>query len=142
LASLLISSNYLLLFIRKNKRLIPRFSLLINNTILKTFQITICPEIININPAVISEPIITISNPIIIIIILQNYILYIRDPNTTYRNIYRKNKKLKKLDLRIEIFTNLDPEIPVTLINTLVILIYSILLNLIKKRIIRVVRIN
>ena len=46
------------------------------------------------------------------------------------------------LDLRIEISTNLDLEILVTLINALVVFIYSILLNLKKKRIIRIVRIN
>ena len=39
-------------------------------------------------------------------------------------------------------FTNLDPEIPVTLINALVVLIYSILPNLKEKKIIRVVRTN
>ena len=49
---------------------------------------------------------------------------------------------MKRLNLKIEIFTSLDSEIPVTLINTLVILIYSILLKLKVKRIIRVVKIN
>jgi hypothetical protein len=46
------------------------------------------------------------------------------------------------LDLKVKTFTNLDPEIPITLINTLVILIYSILLNLKKKKIRIVIRIN
>jgi hypothetical protein len=49
---------------------------------------------------------------------------------------------LKRLDLRIEIFTDLDSEIPATSINTLVVLIYSILPNLKKKRIIRIVKTN
>jgi hypothetical protein len=62
--------------------------------------------------------------------------------NTTYRSIYQKNKRLRRLNLRVEIFTNLDPEIPVILINALVVLIYNILLNLKEKRIIKVVRIN
>jgi hypothetical protein len=142
LASLLISSNYLLLFIRKNKRLIPRSSLLINNTILKTFQTTICPKIINTDLAITSEPVINIPSPVIIIIIFRSYILYIKDPNTTYRSIYRKNKRLRKLNSRIEISTNLDPEISITLINALVVLIYNILPNLKKKRIIRIIRTN
>jgi hypothetical protein len=120
----------------------PRFFLLIENTILKTLQTTICPEIINTDLAVISEPVITISSPIIIIIIFRSHVLYIRDPNTAYRSIYRRNKRLKRLDSRIETFTNLDPEIPVTLINTLVILIYNILPNSKEKKIIRIVRIN
>jgi hypothetical protein len=62
--------------------------------------------------------------------------------NIIYRNIYYKNKKLKKLNLKIEIFTNLDFEIPITLINTLIIFIYSILLKLKKKKIIRIRKIN
>jgi len=94
------------------------------------------------NLAITSEPIITILSPIIVIIIPRSYILYIRDPNTTYRNIYRRNKRLRRLDSKIETFTNLDPEIPITLINALVILIYSILPNSKKKRIIRIVRTN
>ena len=73
---------------------------------------------------------------------LRSRVLYIRDPNTAYRSIYQRNKRLRRLDLRIETFTNLDPEIPVTLINALVVLIYSILPNLKEKRIIRVVRTN
>jgi hypothetical protein len=94
------------------------------------------------DPTIISEPIIITLSPVIIIIIFRSRVLYIRDPNTTYGSIYRRNKRLRRLDLRIEIFTNLDPEIPVTLINTLVVLIYSILLNLKEKRITRIIRIN
>jgi hypothetical protein len=40
------------------------------------------------NSAIISEPVITISSPIIIIIIFRSYVLYIRDPNTIPKNIY------------------------------------------------------
>ena len=94
------------------------------------------------NPVVTSEPEITILSPLIIIIISRSYILYIRNPNTTYRNIYYRNKKLRKLDLGIEIFISSDPEIPITLINILVIFIYSILLKLKVKRVIKVVRTN
>ena len=94
------------------------------------------------NLIITSELVIITLSPIIIIIILRSRVLYIRDPNTTYRNIYQRNKRLKRLDLRIKTFTNLDPEIPITLINALVILIYSILLNLKEKRIIKVVRTN
>jgi hypothetical protein len=46
------------------------------------------------------------------------------------------------LNSRIEIFINLDPEILITLINALVILIYNILLNLKEKKIIRIVKTN
>jgi uncharacterized BrkB/YihY/UPF0761 family membrane protein len=46
------------------------------------------------------------------------------------------------MDLIIEIFTNLDFKIPVILINTLIVLIYSILPNLKKKKIIKIIRIN
>jgi hypothetical protein len=116
--------------------------LLINNTILKTLQATVRSEIINIDPAITSESVITISNSVIITIILRSRILYIRDPNTAYRSIYRRNKRLKRLDLRIEISTDLDPEIPITLINALVVFIYSILPNLKKKRIMRIVKTN
>jgi hypothetical protein len=73
---------------------------------------------------------------------LRSRVLYIRDPNTAYRSIYRRNKRLRRLDSRVETFTNLDPEIPITLINALVILIYSILPNLKEKRITRVIRTN
>ena len=99
-------------------------------------------EIINTDLAITSEPVITTLSPIIIIITLQNYILYIRNPNTAYRSIYRRNKRLRRLDLGIEIFISSDSEILITLINTLVILIYSILLKLKIKRIIKVIRIN
>ena len=40
------------------------------------------------NSAIISELIITTLSSIIIIIIFRNYILYIRDLNTTYKSIY------------------------------------------------------
>jgi hypothetical protein len=92
--------------------------------------------------AITSEPVITIPSPIIIIIIFRSHVLYIRDPNTAYKSIYQKNKRLRRLNSRVEIFTNLDPEIPIILINILVVFIYSILPNLKKKRIIRVVKIN
>ena len=65
-----------------------------------------------------------------------------RSPNTTYRNIYRKNKRLRRLNLGIEIPISSDPKIPITLINILVIFIYSILLKLKAKRVIKVIRIN
>jgi hypothetical protein len=39
-------------------------------------------------------------------------------------------------------FTNLDLEIPITLINALVVFIYSILLNLKKKKIIKIIKTN
>ena len=141
-ASLLISSNCLLLPIRRSNKLLPKPILPINNTILKTLQATVCPEIVNTDPAAISEPVITTPNPVIIIIILRSCILYIRDPNTAYRSIYQRNKRLRRLDLRIEISTDLDPEIPVTLINALVVLIYNILPNLKEKRIIKIVKTN
>ena len=72
----------------------------------------------------------------------RSYVLYIRNPNTTYRSIYRRNKRLRRLNLRVETFTDLDPEILATSINALGVLIYSILPNLKEKRIVRVVRIN
>jgi hypothetical protein len=72
----------------------------------------------------------------------QSRVLYARSPNTTYRSIYRRNKRLRKLNLGIEIFISSDPEIPITLINALVVLIYSILLKLKAKKVIRVIRTN
>jgi hypothetical protein len=99
-------------------------------------------EIINIDLAITSEPVIITLSLIIIITIFRSYALYIRDPNTAYRSIYRRNKRLRRLNLRIEIFTNLDPEISITLINALVVLIYSILPNSKKKRIRRIVKTN
>ena len=141
-ASLLISSNYLLLPIRRSNKLLPKSTLSINNTILKTLQATVRPEIVNTDPAATSEPITTTPSPVIAIIILRSYILYIRDPNTAYKSIYQRNKRLRRLDSKVETFTDLDPEIPVTSINALVVLIYSILPNLKKKRIIRVVKTN
>ena len=136
MASLLISSNYLLLPIKRNNKLLLKPILLINNTILKILKI------INTDPAIIPEPVIITLSPIIIIIIFRSYILYIRDPNTAYRSIYQRNKRLKRLDLRIEISISLDSEILIILINTLVIFIYNILLKLKIKEIIRVIRKN
>jgi hypothetical protein len=72
----------------------------------------------------------------------RSRVLYIRSPNAAYRNIYRRNKRLRRLDLGIEISISSDPEIPVSLINALVILIYNILLKPKAKRVIRVVRTN
>jgi hypothetical protein len=94
------------------------------------------------NSAAISEPVIITPSLVIAIIISQSRVLYIRSPNTAYRSIYQRNKRLRKLDLGIEISINSDPEIPATLINALVILIYSILLKLKAKRVIRVIRTN
>jgi hypothetical protein len=94
------------------------------------------------NPAITSEPVITTLSPVIAIIISRSRVLYIRSPNITYRSIYRRNKRLRKLNLGIEIFISSDPEIPITLINALVILMHSILLKLKAKRVIRVIRTN
>ena len=141
-ASLLTSSNHLLLPIRRSNKLLPKPTLLINNTILKTLQATIRPEIINTDLAITPEPVITTSSPVIAIIILRSRVLYVRDPNAAYGSICRRNKRLRRLDLRIETFTNLDPGIPVTSINALVVLTYSTLPNLKEKRITRVVRTN
>jgi hypothetical protein len=94
------------------------------------------------NPAIISEPVITTLSPVIIIIMPRSHVLYIRSPNTAYRSIYQRNKRLRRLDLGIEIFISSDPEIPATLINALVVLIYSILLKPKAKRVIRIVRTN
>jgi hypothetical protein len=141
-ASLLISSNCLLLPIRRSNKLLPKPTLPIDNTILKTLQATIRPEIVNIDPAVTPEPVITIPSPVITIIIFRSHILYIRDPNTAYRSIYQRNKRLRRLDLKVEIFTDLDLKTSITLINALVVLIYSILPNLKEKRIIKIVRTN
>jgi hypothetical protein len=91
---------------------------------------------------VISEPVITTLSPIIIIIILRSRILYIRNPNTAYRSIYQRNKRLRRLDLGIEISISSDPEILVTSINALVVLIYSILPKSKAKRVIKAIRTN
>jgi hypothetical protein len=72
----------------------------------------------------------------------RSRVLYIRSLNTAYRSIYRRNKRLRRLDLEIEISISLDPEIPITLINALVVLIHSILLKLKVKKAIKVVRTN
>jgi hypothetical protein len=141
-ASLLISSSHPLLYIRANNKPIPKPSLPIDNTTLRTLQAIIPPEIVNTNPAATSEPVITTSSPVIAIITPRSRILYIRSPNTAYRSIYRKNKRLKRLDLGIEISIGSDPETPATLINASVVLTYSILPKPKAKRVIRVVRIN
>jgi hypothetical protein len=94
------------------------------------------------NPAIISEPVITTPSPVIAIIMPRSYVLYIRSPNTAYKSIYQRNKRLRRLDLGIEISISLDPEILAILINTLVILTYSILLKLKVKRVIRVIKTN
>jgi hypothetical protein len=127
---------------RANNELIPKPSLLINNTTFRILQAIIPPEIINMNLAVTSEPVITIPSPVIAIIISRSRVLYARSPNIAYGSIYRRNKRLRRLDLGVEIFISSDPEIPVTLINALVILIYSTLLKLKAKRVMRVVRTN
>jgi hypothetical protein len=72
----------------------------------------------------------------------QSHVLYIRSPNTAYRSIYQRNKRLRRLDLGVEISISSDPEIPATLINTLVVLTHSTLLKPKVKRVIRVVRTN
>jgi hypothetical protein len=127
---------------RANNKPIPKPFLPIDNTILRTLQAIILPEIVNTDPTATSEPVITISSPVIIIIIFRNRILYIRNPNTAYRSIYRRNKRLRRLDLGIEISISSDPEIPVISINALVVLIYSILPKLKVKRIIKAIRTN
>jgi hypothetical protein len=141
-ASLLISSNRPLLPTRRSNKSLPKPTSLINNTILKTLQATVRPEIVNTDPAATPEPVTTTPSPVIAIITLRSRVLYARDPNTAHGSICRRNKRLRKLDLRIETFTDLDPEIPVTSINALVVLTYSTLPNLKEKRITRVVRTN
>jgi hypothetical protein len=141
-ASLLTSSNYLLLPIRRSNKLLPKPTLPINDTILKTLQTTIRPEIVSTDLAATSEPVTTTPNPVIATITLRSCILYTRDPNAAYRSIYRRNKRLRRLDSRVEIFTDLDPETPATSINASVVFTYSILPNLKEKRITRVVRTN
>jgi hypothetical protein len=94
------------------------------------------------NLAITSEPVIITLSPVIIIIMPRSRVLYIRSPNTAYGSIYRRNKRLRRLDLEIEISISSDPKIPVTLINALVVFIYSILLKLKAKRVIRIVRTN
>jgi hypothetical protein len=84
----------------------------------------------------------TTPSPVIAIITLRSRVLYVRDPNAAYGSIYRRNKRLRRLDLRVETSIDLDPEIPATSINALVVLTYSILPNLKEKRIMRVVKTN
>jgi hypothetical protein len=77
-------------------------------------------EIINIIPVIIIalEIVTRITISFIIIIIFRtSYTLYIENPNTILGNIYQRNKKLKRLDLKPEIFINL--------IRSLVIAIYN-----------------
>ena len=54
---------------KKSNKLLPKSILLINNTILKILQATICPEIINTDLAITPELVIITSSPVIIIII-------------------------------------------------------------------------
>jgi hypothetical protein len=75
-------------------------------------------------------------------ITLRSRVLYARDPNAAHGSIYRRNKRLRRLDSRVEIFTDLDPEIPATSINASAVLTYSTLPNLKEKRTMRVVRTN
>jgi hypothetical protein len=72
----------------------------------------------------------------------RSRVLYTRSPNTAYGSTHQRNKRLRKLDLEIEIFISLDPKIPITLINALVVLIHSTLLKPKAKRVIRIVRTN
>jgi hypothetical protein len=72
----------------------------------------------------------------------RSHVLYIRSLNTAYGSIYQRNKRLRRLDLGVEISISSDPKIPVTLINVLVVLMYSILLKPKAKRVMRVVRTN
>jgi hypothetical protein len=141
-ASLLISSNRLLLLTRRSNKSLPKPTSPINDTILKILQATIRPEIVNTDLAATPEPVITTPSPVIAMITLRSRVLYARDPNTAHESIRQRNKRLRRLNSRVETFTNLDPEIPVTLINALVVLIYSTLPNLKEKRTMRVVRTN
>jgi hypothetical protein len=141
-ASLLTSSNRPLLPTRRSNKLLPKPTSPIDDTILKTLQATVRPEIVNTDPAATPEPVTTTPSPVIATITLRSRVLYARDPNAAYRSIRRRNKRLRRLDSRVETFTDLDPEIPVTSTNALVVLIYSTLPNLKEKRITRVVRTN
>jgi hypothetical protein len=82
------------------------------------------------------------SEPVIAIIMPRSHVLYIRSPNTAYGSIYQRNKRLRRLDLGVEIFISLDPEILAILINALVVLTHNMLLKLKVKRVVRVVRTN
>jgi hypothetical protein len=84
----------------------------------------------------------TTPSPVIATITFRSRVLYTRDPNAAYGSICQRNKRLRRLDLKVVIFTDLDPEIPATSINALVVFTYSILPNLKEKRITRVVRTN
>jgi hypothetical protein len=80
-----------------------------------------------------------ITNPIRT---LRNRASYARDPTAAPGSIYRRNKRLRRLDLRVETSINLDPETPATSINASVVLTYSILPKSKEKRIMRVVKTN
>jgi hypothetical protein len=141
-ANLLTSSSCPLLYIRANNEPIPKPSLPIDNTTLRILQAIVSPEIVNTDPTATSEPAITTPSPVIAMIILRSHVLYTRNPNAAYRSIYRRNKRLRRLDLGIEISIGLDPETPATSINALVVLIYSILPKPKAKRAIKTVRTN
>jgi hypothetical protein len=141
-ASLSTSSNCPLLPTRRSNKLLPKPTLPIDDTILKTLQTTVCPEIVSTDLAATSEPATTTPSPVIATITLRSRVLYARDPNAAYGSIYRRNKRLRRLDSRVETFTDLDPEIPATSINASVVLTYSTLPNLKEKRTTRVVRTN
>jgi hypothetical protein len=141
-ASLLTSSNRLLPPTRRSNKSIPKPTLPIDDTILKTLQATARPEIVKTDLAATSEPATTTPSPVIATITLRSRVSYARDPNTAYGSIYRKNKRLRRLDSRVETFTDLDPEIPATSINASVVPIYSTLPELKGKRTIKIVKTN
>jgi hypothetical protein len=72
----------------------------------------------------------------------RSRVLYARSPNTTHGSTYRRNKRLRRLDLGVEISIGSDPEIPATSINALAVLMHSILPKPKAKRAMRVVRTN
>jgi hypothetical protein len=141
-ASLLTSSNRPLPPTRRSNKSLPKPTLPIDDTILKTLQATVRPEIVNTDPAVTSEPAMTTPSPVIATITPRSRVLYVRDPNAAYGSIYRRNKRLRRLDSRVETSTDLDPETPATSINALAVLTYSTLPNLKEKRTTRVVKTN
>jgi hypothetical protein len=75
-------------------------------------------------------PVITAMTIIIIrtIRISKTYTLFIRNQIAIPRSIHRRNKTLKRPDLRLETLVNsmVKPVTPVTLISTLLIYTYSI----------------
>jgi hypothetical protein len=60
--------------------------------------------------------------------ISKTYTLFIRNQTAVPRSIYKRNKTLKRPDLRLETLVNLvvKPVTPVTLISTLLVYTYSI----------------